>query len=233
MNIGAKRTKIILSMGKLSDFLESVASGKESHYDMMDFIKSVYSDEDKKDLDLGIEELCNKYNWDAMKLYQKDEINENEISVEEQKASNINRFRQKWNNYKNTVSTSTIENGKIPTLTLIYNTDIDNITKVHEALRTAKFINPDINSWLYWFYSDPSSKSKQTFKPKQIEWLQSIPELLYLMECICPDGFPKTENRKIKELNQIFKTPKGIVVDSYHKSTTNQLKKNSIKKIIN
>ncbi len=88
-------------MEKLSDFLESVASGKESHFDMIQFIRNVYSNDLKKDLDWGIEELCNKYNMETMMYEQSDFVDETKLAELEKKGRNVNRFRKMWNEFKN------------------------------------------------------------------------------------------------------------------------------------
>lgn len=100
--------------------------------------------------------------------------------------------------------------------------DIDNLKEFHSKL--SHYIKCDLNSWMYWFGGVPADK------PKQIEFLKTIPELLYFMEILCPDDF-KVGNRKIKELNQIFKPIEEKKIDSIHSSTTVYSKKSEIEKL--
>lgn len=100
--------------------------------------------------------------------------------------------------------------------------DIDKLKDFHSRLK--QYIKCDLDSWMYWFGGFP------TDKPKQIEFLKSIPELLYFMEILCPDDF-KVGNRKIKELNHIFKPVKGKKIDSVHSSTKVYDKKSAIEKL--
>ena len=77
---------------------------------------------------------------------------------------------------------------------------------------------------MYWF------GGVKTDKPIQIQWLKTIPELLYFIEKLCPVDFDNGQ-RKIKEINQIFKPIKNKAVDSINKSTTNHEKKSAIDKL--
>jgi len=96
------------------------------------------------------------------------------------------------------------------------------LTALHTKLKD--YLKSDLASWLYWFSGVP------TIKPKQLEWFKTAPELLYFIERLCPDDF-KPGERKIKELNQIFKTTKGKKISNNQSSTTDLTKRSAINKL--
>jgi len=115
------------------------------------------------------------------------------------------------------------EESTVTSTILSMNKNKDELTTLHNKL--ANFIKPDLNSWLFWF------GGIQTNTPKQMEWLKSIPELLYFISKLCPDDF-KPGKRKIKEINIIFKTINGNKVDSSHAQVKPRDKKNAIDKLL-
>lgn len=161
-------------MGKLSDFLERVAEGKEGHYDMVDFLKSVPKSE-HKDLDWGIEELCNKYNWEALKWYQEDEINEAELSLAEKKATNINRFRSKWNELKNS------DTEESPTKRFKTTFSDQQLSKLYDLLIENNFICSSVNKDNFiWLFGGTKNDQTNT----SIKWLKQRNLCSYLLDCL-------------------------------------------------
>ena len=125
--------------------------------------------------------------------------------------------------YQGLLATDLLKQDLKPILLTKYKNN-EELETLHTKVVNGKLLKCDLDSWMYWFGGVPTSN------PIQIDFLKSIPELLYFIETLCPDDF-KIGQRKIKELNQIFKPIKGKKVDSIQYSTTVHGKKSAIDKL--